>query len=144
MLRYHWFISTPFVGNVTVDVFWVMDTVRVQLVLSWYYIRLGEVTPTRYSKVRANTGEEGQPFLWGLWNIGISSRPPSLQLLLSKFSKNNGENFGRRLSLLFPLTEISCPLPNVIHLQSSSLYVIQTPVLSMWFLQDRCCLLLPL
>ncbi len=35
-------------------------------------------------------------FRWGLWNIGISCRHPSLQLLLSKFSRRGWRTFGQR------------------------------------------------
>ncbi len=41
----------------------------------------------RHSKVRANAEGEDRSFWWGLKNIGVSSRLPSLQLLLSTFSR---------------------------------------------------------
>ncbi len=45
-------------------------------------------TPSRFPKVRAASEGEGRHFRWGLWNIGISCQPPSLQLpLLNVFKK---------------------------------------------------------
>ncbi len=53
-------------------------------------------TPTRYSKVRATAEGEGRHFRWGLWNTGISSRLPSLQYLLSIFSRRGWRKFGQK------------------------------------------------
>ncbi len=41
-------------------------------------------------------------FRWGLWNTWISSRPPSLQLLLSMFSRKGWKNFGQKSLLISP------------------------------------------
>ncbi len=60
-------------------------------------------TPKRYSKVRATAGEEGQLFRWGLWNIGISYRLPSLQLLLSAFSRRGWRKCGHLPRLINPI-----------------------------------------
>ncbi len=43
-------------------------------------------TPTRYANVRATAEGAGPHFCCRLWNIGISSRLPPLQLLLSNLS----------------------------------------------------------
>ncbi len=60
-------------------------------------------THTKYSKVRTTVGGEGQLFRWGLWNIGISSRLPSLQLLLSMFSRRGLRKFGQKSFSIFPI-----------------------------------------
>ncbi len=63
-----------------------------------------ESTPTRYSKVRATAEGEGQSLRWELWNIGISSRPPSLQLLLSKCLRRGWRKFGQESVPISPIT----------------------------------------
>ncbi len=40
---------------------------------------------------------------WGLWNIGISSRLPSLQPLLSKISRRGWRKFGQKSFPIFPI-----------------------------------------
>ncbi len=109
-----------------------------------------EDTPTKYSKVRATAEGEGQHFRWGLWNTGISSRLPSLQLLLSMFSRKGLRKFGQKSFPMSPIdwTLIS-PFPysppshtHTTHLRLSSQYVTQLPALYTWFLQAHRGLLL--
>ncbi len=59
-------------------------------------------------KVRATAEGEGRNFRWGLWNTGKSSRIPSLQFLLSIFSRK-----GWRKS--FPISSINWTLIFPIH-----------------------------
>ncbi len=60
----------------------------VSLGLSLPWLNLFFLPPTRRG-LRGHPFKvlQGQHFWWGLWNTGISSRLPSLQLLLSMFSK---------------------------------------------------------
>ncbi len=67
---------------------------------------------TRHFKVRATTEGKGRPFRWGLWNAGISSRFPSLQLLLSIFS---GKGWGTLGQKSFPNCPIDWPLISPTH-----------------------------
>ncbi len=53
-------------------------------------------THTRYSKVRAIAEGEGRHSRWGLWNTGISSRLPSLQLHLSMLSRKGWKKCGQK------------------------------------------------
>ncbi len=54
-----------------------------------------EGTPTRYFKVRTTAEGEDRLLRWGLWNIGISSWLPPLQLLLPTFSRRGWRKCGQ-------------------------------------------------
>ncbi len=62
-----------------------------------------EGTSTRYSKVRTTAEGKGRHFRWALWNTGISSRAPSLQLLLPMLSRNVWRKFWQKS---FPISSI--------------------------------------
>ncbi len=49
----------------------------------------------------------GRHFRWGLWNTGISFRLPSLQVLLSMFSRKGWRKFGQKS---FPISPIDWTL----------------------------------
>ncbi len=88
-------------------------------------------------KVRATAKGEGQHFRWRTWNTGISSRLPSLQLLLLMFTRKDWRKLGQKslpnspidwsLISQFPTT----PPPSQLQLS----------VLNMWLLQACCSLL---
>ncbi len=65
-----------------------------------------------YPEVRATAEGEGRHFRWGLWNTEISSRLPSLQVLLSIFSRKGWRKSGQKSSTSPPLTEQSPPPPS--------------------------------
>ncbi len=70
---------------------WIMFVLR-------FYLRF-----YRPQGVGATAEGEGRYFRWGLWNTGISSRLPSLQLLLSMFSRNRWRKFRQKSFSISPI-----------------------------------------
>ncbi len=72
--------------------------------------------PTRRSlrghpyKVQATAEDEGRPFRWGLWNMGISFRHCSS--FCQHFQEEVGESLDKSLSPSSLLTERSSPQPS--------------------------------
>ncbi len=60
-------------------------------------------TPTSYTKVPATAEGEGRHYRWGLGNIGISSRLPSSQLLLSMVLRKGWRKFGQKSYPISPI-----------------------------------------
>ncbi len=55
-------------------------------------------------------------FRWGLWSIGISCQLPSLQLLLSMFSRNGWRKFGQKSFSISPIDwTLIPPFPQAHH-----------------------------
>ncbi len=58
---------------------------------------------------------KGWHFRWGLWNTGISSRLPPLQLLLSMFLRNGWRKFGQKSFPIFPIDWTLTHPPSHLH-----------------------------
>ncbi len=77
------------------------------------------------TKLRAMAELEGRLFRWGLWNTGISSRLPSLQLVLSMFSRKNWRKFAQKSKLpLHPTCTPPINSYNLFMLSNSLLYIL--------------------